>query len=829
MKLRNLPLLLCMAVFLFASPYEDYESVFKGDKTIEQKVFDLSMIVNKYPYFYHPYVSLASILAYSKRKVRFPSLPANSFQYNYLKFLYYKALEDNRYKIYLARIGNKIPFNPFIIYSLADSGWDLKKKCAGCDKNLLQLINQSVNKLPQLDLILKLYERYKNASDAELRLFFFYWTANVLLINRKPEEALRVIKKYEKSKKINFDKYLIYYLYHFYSAVEKNPRERLKYALKAREAAKKYNFTYFYYLFHRVVGVAYGKLGEFDKALTCFDEAIQFYRRYHKLQGREETLTARGFLYYENGLYENARKDFAEVIKLTENKPSYRRAYALSLLALIEGKLGHYRRAEELAKKGIEESQKMSFPIAFYSSKLALAKAKIGLGEIDKAISILEIMFEKGKNSRDKGIMFSALSGLIEAYEKKEDYEKVKSYAKEALKMSKSSRDIMKYSYKIYKAMELSPSRKFPFGYIYFAIASYPYIKRAHSIASTMKVDELPSKEERYRFLKNKFNIFSDYAKASQRLIYVSLFLVVLLISIIYFGLAVVRGIRRRKVSLIGPYRVEEKIGGGGMGVVYKAKDLKSGEKVALKVLERRISQVAVIKKFIEEGKILRKLNHPNVVRFIESGEHHGILYIAMEYLEGESLEQVSQKSDNFPFELGINLKIAEEVLKALSYIHNQSVIHRDIKPSNIMILGGKKTLKGEIKEGMIKLMDFGIAKEVEMEIYTTTGDIFGTPYYMPPEMLKEGKMDHRGDIYSFGVTLYWMVTGKVPFYHPSISRIIFQILSEYPEIPSKFSDVPECIEKVIMRCIKKKKEERYQNAEEVLEAIRACQKEVKS
>lgn len=830
MKLKGLiGFLILSTLMMGTSPYLEYEEIFTRNLNLKDRVKALTLLIKKHPYFYHPYLSLASILAYDGGNVKFPYFPENSFQNKYLKFLYYKAIENSRYKFYLSRINKLEAFNPFIIYSLAESGWNPGEKCKGCDKDLIQFINQSVNKLPQLELTLKLYEKYKNARDAELRLFFFYWAADVLLINRKPEEALKIIEKYKNTRKIAFDEYLLYYLYQFYSAVEKNPKKRLKYALKAREAAKKYHFTRFYYLFHRMAGVAYGKLGEFDKALNCFDEAIRFYRRYKKVQGMEETFTARGFLYYENGLYENARKDFEEVIKLTENKPSYRRAYAISLLALIEGKLGHYRRAEELAKKGIEESQRMRFPIAFYSSKLALAKAKIALGEVDRAIGILETMFEKGKISRDKGVMFSALSGLIEANEKKGDYGKVEYYAKEALKISRSPRDIMKYSYKIYKAMELDPSRRFPFGDIYFAIAGYPYIKRAHSIASTMKVDKLPSREERYRFLKSKFNIFSDYARATQRLIYVSLFLVVLLISIIYFGLAVIRGIRKRKASLIGPYRVEEKIGGGGMGVVYKARDLKTGEKIALKVLERQISRAEAVNKFIEEGKILRKLNHSNVVRFIESGEHEGILYIAMEYLEGKNLDELSRDSDDFPFELGINLKIAEEVLKALSYIHSQSVIHRDVKPSNIMVLGGERTLKGEIGEGTIKLMDFGIAKQIEMEIFTTTGDIFGTPYYVPPEMLKEGKMDHRGDIYSFGVTLYWMFTGKVPFYHPNISRIIFQILNEYPERPSKFSYVPECVEEIIMKCIKKEKEERYQSAEEVLEAIKACKIEVKS
>ncbi|GEM_PF-2016239 len=820
-------ILLLGFTFSSSSPYKEFDSIFNRSQNLEEQVKSLAQLIRRYPYFYHPYLSLASILAYDNNgRMEFPSFPENSFQYNYLRFLYYRALENDKYMLYIKRLSEKIPFNPFIIYSLADSGW-VFNKCTGCDKVVVQFINQSVNKLPQLELTLKLYERYKDSPSLETRLFFFYWAANVLLINRKPEEAMKIIKNYEANRKVDFDAYLIYYLYHFYSATEKNPENRLKYALMAREAAKKYHFTHFYYLFHRMAGVSYGKLGEFDRALKCFDEALSFYRRYNKVKGMEETLTARGFLYYENGLYENAKKDFEEVLKLTRNKPSYRRAYALSLLALIEGKLGHYKKAEELAKRGMEEAQKMSFPIAYYSSKLALARAKIGVGEISQAISILETMFQKGKISGDKGVMFSALSGLIEAYEKKRDYERVEHYAREALKMSKSPRDLMKYNYKIYKAMELNPSRKFPLGYIYFVIASYPYIKEAHSIAASMKVDELPSREERYRFLKSKFDIFSDYARASQRLIYVSLFLVILFILIVYLFIAIIRSVKKRRASLIGPYRIESKIGGGGMGVVYKAKDLKTGRRIALKVLERKISQAAVLRKFIDEGKILRKLDHPNIVKFIESGEHQGILYIAMEYLEGESLERLAKKSDGFPFDLDINLKIAEEVLKALSYIHSQSVIHRDIKPSNIMVVGGEKALKGGIREGTIKLMDFGIAKEIEIEIYTTTGDIFGTPYYMPPEMLKEGKMDHRGDIYSFGVTLYWMITGKVPFYHPSISRIIYQILNEYPEKPSKFTSIPECVESIIMRCIQKEKDDRFQTADEVLQAIRNCYQEI--
>ena len=817
MKLRTAPLLFLLCMLWGANPYVQYETLFLTKGKIEKKLSGLARIINENPYFYHPYLSLVNLTVY--RNMNLPSFRPGTFQYNYFYYLYYKEKGDAKSKTFLKKI-KKVPFNPFILASLMEEGWSPHKgNCVGCGRKEIEMIKSTVGKLPPLDQVLRLYGRYRNSQIPEVNLFFSYWAVNSLLINRKPDDAMKILKEYEKMRSIKFDSYLLYYLYHFYSAVEKRPEERLKYALLARDEAGKYGLIRYYYLFHRMVGVAYGKIGEFNKALQCFNEAFSFYKKYGKKKGLEEVLTARGFLYYENGLYENARKDFQEVMNLIGSRTSYRKAYAISLLALIEGKLGDYKKTEKLALKGIEEAKKSSFPIAYYSSKLALARAKIGQGNLYEAINLLRIMLESGKKSGDRNVIFSSLSGLIEAYEKANEFEKVLEYAKEAIKLSSSPRDIMKYNYIAYKALKQIYSSSYP-GMFYFAFAGYPYIKKAYSMASSMKVDELPSREERYQFLKSKFDIFSDYAKATKLFIYSLVFVIVVLVLVVYFTIAIIRRHKRRKASIIGPFQIEEKIGGGGMASVFRARDIRTGDKVALKVIERKIADPAVTRKFIEEGKILRKLNHSNIVKFIESGEHQGILYLAMEFLEGKDLNRLSKETDEFPFPLDVNLKIAEQVLKALVYIHKNSVLHRDVKPSNIMVLGGLKTIKKGLEDGSIKLMDFGIAKQIEVEIYTTTGEIFGTPYYMPPEMLKNGKMDHRGDIYSFGVMLYWLVTGKIPFYHPRISRIVYKILNEYPEKPSQISTVPAWIDEIIMKCIRKDKEERFQSAEEILQAI---------
>ena len=356
----------------------------------------------------------------------------------------------------------------------------------------------------------------------------------------------------------------------------------------------------------------------------------------------------------------------------------------------------------------------------------------------------------------------------------------------------------------------------------------FPYIVRAYRLSSEIEEEKLPSIEKKYEFLKEKASIFRDYSKAQimfgMDVISAILFLSFIVLAI-YF---LIVWIRNRRARIVGPYIIKQEIAAGGMGNVYKAIALDSGEEVALKILKKGIFDEESAERFKREMLILKDLKHPNVVRYLGSGQHGEILYYAMELIDGEDLRSIIEKI--FPISLKVAIRILEEILDGLLYIHGKGIVHMDIKPSNIMIVGGEKTVRsGNIGKGRVKIMDFGIAKREEVYSLTTSGKVLGTPYFVPPELIEKGDTDHRGDIYSLGVTLYWMFTKENPFYHSELATVLYKILKFQPLPPSEINpEIPRCLDEIIMCAMEKNPENRYQDVKDFLEELYQCEKEMK-
>ncbi len=255
----------------------------------------------------------------------------------------------------------------------------------------------------------------------------------------------------------------------------------------------------------------------------------------------------------------------------------------------------------------------------------------------------------------------------------------------------------------------------------------------------------------------------------------------------------------------IEKYKIISKIGSGGTSDVYLGKNIESSQKVAIKILDRRLSlDEEYLSRFKKEASISKELDHPNIVKLLSFGNVQDSYYIIYEYIEGITLDKHIKNKKLNDFEVEI---IAIQILKALEHAHNNNVIHRDIKPSNIMI-----------SEGNIKVLDFGIAKQSESATVTKTGLFLGTPHYVSPEQIEGGGIDKRTDIYSFGILLYEMVTGTLPFISDTPWGIIRAHLDKEPlineDMPSKFSYI-------ISKCLKKDKNDRFFNAEEALQAFK--------
>ncbi len=265
-----------------------------------------------------------------------------------------------------------------------------------------------------------------------------------------------------------------------------------------------------------------------------------------------------------------------------------------------------------------------------------------------------------------------------------------------------------------------------------------------------------------------------------------------------------------RGTTLANRYEIIEELGKGGMGRVYRVEDTKLKQEVALKLVKPEIAKdKKTIERFRNELKVARNIRHKNVCGMFDLGEEKGTHYITMEYIRGEDLKVLIRRIGQLP--IGKSVSIAKQVCDGLAEAHRLGVVHRDLKPSNIMV----------DKEGNARIMDFGIARSLESKGITGAGVMIGTPEYMSPEQVDGKELDQRSDIYSLGVILYEMVTGRAPFEGKTPLSIAMKHKSEVPRDPKEFNaQIPEDLSWLILKCMEKDKEKRYRKAEEVLSEL---------
>ncbi len=257
--------------------------------------------------------------------------------------------------------------------------------------------------------------------------------------------------------------------------------------------------------------------------------------------------------------------------------------------------------------------------------------------------------------------------------------------------------------------------------------------------------------------------------------------------------------------TFAGRYQIVEELGKGGMGKIYKAQDIELKEKVALKLIKPEISaDKKTVERFQNELKFARKIVHKNVGRMYDLGKDKGSYFITMEYVEGQDLKGMIRQSKQLT--IGTAISIAKQVSEGLAEAHRLGVIHRDLKPSNIMI----------DKDGNARIMDFGIARSLKDKGITGAGVMIGTPEYMSPEQVEGKDIDQRTDIYSLGVIFYEMMTGRVPFGGDTALTIAVKQKTEEPKDPREFNaQISEDLSRLILRCLEKDKDKRFQSAGE--------------
>ncbi len=262
--------------------------------------------------------------------------------------------------------------------------------------------------------------------------------------------------------------------------------------------------------------------------------------------------------------------------------------------------------------------------------------------------------------------------------------------------------------------------------------------------------------------------------------------------------------------QVISHYQILEKLGEGGMGVVYKAHDSSLDRFVALKFLPSRLtSETTEKERFYQEARAASSLNHPNITTIYEICEHDANVFLAMEYVEGETLKALASRS---MLPLTQVLDVALQIADGLAAAHEKGIVHRDIKSDNIMIT----------PKGKVKIMDFGLAKLRGVTGLTMAGSTLGTAAFMSPEQARGEEVDHRSDIFSFGVVLYQLVTGKLPFRGEHDAALLYSVVNEQPVPVARYNDqVSPEVERIVAKALAKERDERYQRAEDMLSDLR--------
>ncbi len=276
----------------------------------------------------------------------------------------------------------------------------------------------------------------------------------------------------------------------------------------------------------------------------------------------------------------------------------------------------------------------------------------------------------------------------------------------------------------------------------------------------------------------------------------------------------------------VGHYTIVEKLGSGGMGDVYRARDTKLGRDVAIKMLAERFStDREILARFIREARAASALNHPNIITIYEIGTHELGPYIAMEYIDGKTLRDVLQIG---PLPLHEVLRIATQVASGLAQAHEAGIIHRDLKPNNLML----------VRDGRVKILDFGLAKLAEKNpdqerssdsttdmVETRTGIVMGTPPYMSPEQAAGKPVDFTTDQFSFGTILYEMATGKLPFDRDTPVQTMASIITDEPEPILRLNpQLPPALHLVIERCHVKNPKHRYPSTRRLAKDLEGLQ-----
>lgn len=543
---------------------------------------------------------------------------------------------------------------------------------------------------------------------------------------------------------------------------------------KVYEALGKKKKLYFPYY---NLGSLYSTLEDYRKALEYFRKALDTVK---DIQGNKQVhscLHNIGFCYLQMGDYIHALDYFHRALKLVEDfGNNFWKAASLSNIGRIYGKLNKNREALQYLAQALRLREKIDDKLGIFNTLCFFGETHSNGGNYPRALSYYDRAFQIITELNDKNNLEKLYKRYADCYAAAGDY-------KNAYEYHKKHSDI----------------REFLFNQ-----------KKNKQLAELEVQFEAEKKEKEIEILKkdNKIQVITRNG-------FITGFTLVSIILILLFKKYLYLFAFWKRQKYIGQYRVIDTIGTGGMGTVYLAHTLRNKKRLsALKVLkEELVEDESCRQRFKQEGTIIDRVGHPNIVKIFERGDYKGKLYIAMEYLQGRTLAQKIKEEGEI--ELRDCLFIMKQVAGALAFIHKKSIVHRDLKPANIMLI------EKDGKANVVKLLDFGVALMEAQTRLTQSGILVGTINYIAPEQITKNLYIPAGDIYAMGMIFYEMLVGRSAFPRDTLTAVVEKILAETPEPPIKLCpEIPEELNLLIMQLIAREPAQRP-SAEDVLSHLK--------
>lgn len=612
----------------------------------------------------------------------------------------------------------------------------------------------------------------------------------------------------------------------------------------------------------RYKGIVYFNMGHLNKSILFMKEAKLKYEEINDIPKIVLSLEYIGSLYQKQGENEKTIEKYIQALKISDENDLYLNKIRLYLklgslyfsLKSFKKSLTYYNEALEISKKynikhylfniyqGFGDihlkENKLDLALSHYRNSLnekykinkqesfAVAEIYMKIGDIyfskkkiEQAIYNFKYALKITKKYKEIDIQMDCLLKLGTIYLINSEINNANFYFTESTRLLEFVEDInlrlnyFKFGINL-NEKKLEFKKALNYYKEYFELNEQLFNeKSSEKIANIESKYQVEQKEKENELLK-KNNEIQRMDLVQQKVVR-NLIIIILVLTLIILGFL----IRKysfllafwKKKNFISHYRLRDKLGSGGSGVVYKATDVhdKSRE-VAVKVLrEEGSSDPNYIQRFKTEGTIIDRFNHPNIVKVIERGEANNTLFLAMELLNGKNLGKVIEEES--PLKFGRIYKILTEITSAVSMIHKKKIIHRDLKPDNIIII------RNQDGKEQVKLLDFGIAKSKDLTALTKTGSVLGTIHYLAPEQITSGEFTYKSDIYSLGILCYELITGEIPFTAEAEEYLFHKILNEDIKHPIELrKDTPIDLDDFIIRMTNKDQNQRP-DADEVL------------